>query len=106
MMLGQRSIGPMMRLGEGGSMKNRVKYLALSAMVAGSSFAVGAAPVEAHNKGRHCTRGYSKCLHPASDYDCRGGSGNGPRYVSGPFRSWGSDPYDLDSDNDGRACES
>ena len=59
----------------------------------------------AHRPGRHCTRGYSKCLHPARDYDCRVGSGDGPRYVSGPFRSWGSDVYGLDGDNDGRACE-
>jgi hypothetical protein len=42
----------------------------------------------------------------ASDYDCRGGSGNGPKY-SGPVRVTGSDPYDLDrdGDGDGKACE-
>ena len=51
-----------------------------------------------------CTPGYSPCLPPASDYDCRGGSGNGPKYT-GPVRVTGSDPYDLDRDGDGEACE-
>jgi hypothetical protein len=53
---------------------------------------------------RNCTPGYSPCLPPASDYDCRGGSGNGPEY-SGLVRVTGSDPYDLDRDGDGKACE-
>jgi hypothetical protein len=52
----------------------------------------------------NCTSGYSPCLPPASDYDCRGGSGDGPKY-SGPVRVTGADPYDLDRDGDGRACE-
>jgi resuscitation-promoting factor RpfB len=52
----------------------------------------------------NCTDGYHPCLPPASDYDCRGGSGNGPKY-SGPVRVTGSDPYDLDRDGDGKACE-
>ncbi len=85
---------------------NRVKCLVISGMlVAASSLVAGPPPAAAHRRGKHCTKGYSKCLHPASDYDCKGGSGDGPRYVSGPFRSWGSDPYGLDSDNDGKACE-
>ncbi len=53
---------------------------------------------------RNCTDGYSPCLPPASDYDCRGGSGDGPRYT-GPVQVTGSDPYDLDRDGDGEACE-
>ena len=53
---------------------------------------------------RNCTPGYSPCLPPASDYDCRGGSGNGPKYT-GPVRVSGSDPYNLDRDGDGKACE-
>lgn len=66
---------------------------------------LAAAPsAEAHRKGKHCTPGYSPCLHPASDYDCAGGSGNGPKYT-GTVRVTGSDPYDLDSDNDGWGCE-
>jgi hypothetical protein len=53
---------------------------------------------------RNCTPGYSPCLPPASDYDCRGGSGNGPKYT-GPVRVTGSDPYHLDKDRDGKGCE-
>ena len=52
----------------------------------------------------NCTPGYSPCLTPAPDYDCAGGSGNGPAYT-GPVRVTGSDPYDLDADGDGYACE-
>lgn len=40
----------------------------------------------------------------ASDVDCAGGSGDGPEYV-GPVRVVGSDPYGLDADGDGYACE-
>lgn len=47
------------------------------------------------------------CLDPAaSDYDCEGGSGDGPEYASGPITVVGDDPYDLDRDGDGTACES
>ena len=53
-----------------------------------------------------CTPGYGQCLPPAADYDCAGGSGNGPEYVRGPITVTGDDPYDLDSDGDGLACES
>jgi hypothetical protein len=53
-----------------------------------------------------CTPGYDPCIPPTSDADCAGGSGNGPTYVSGPVFVSGSDPYDLDSDNDGVGCES
>ncbi len=45
------------------------------------------------------------CVPIASDVDCAGGGGNGPAYVSGPFRVVGSDIYGLDSDHDGIACE-
>ncbi len=54
----------------------------------------------------NCTAGYKPCLPPASDYDCAGGSGDGPEYASGPIYVSGSDPYDLDSEGDGFACES
>ena len=56
------------------------------------------------DSSRNCTPGYSPCLPPASDYDCRGGSGNGPKYT-GPVQVTGSDAYDLDRDGDGKACE-
>lgn len=54
----------------------------------------------------NCTTGYRPCLTPAPDYDCAGGSGDGPRYAYGPIYITGSDPYDLDNDGDGVACES
>lgn len=54
----------------------------------------------------NCTSGYSPCLAPAYDYDCAGGSGDGPEYAYGPIYVTGSDPYDLDRDGDGVACES
>lgn len=62
-------------------------------------------PVAAPQPAATCTSGYSPCLAPASDYDCAGGSGDGPRYT-GYVTVTGSDPYDLDADGDGVACES
>jgi hypothetical protein len=45
------------------------------------------------------------CLDPnASDYDCAGGSGNGPEYT-GTVRVVGYDEYGLDADGDGYGCE-
>lgn len=57
--------------------------------------------------GSNCHPNYSgACLDPdASDYDCAGGSGNGPKYVEGPVYVEGDDPYRLDSDGDGVGCE-
>jgi hypothetical protein len=56
-------------------------------------------------KAQRCTPGYSPCLPPAPDYDCEGGTGNGPLFTGFHFVS-GSDPYGLDGcDNDGRGCE-
>ena len=49
-------------------------------------------------------QGYSPCIRPGPDVDCAGGDGDGPRYT-GPVRVTGSDPYDLDGDGDGFACE-
>lgn len=52
-----------------------------------------------------CHPSYSGCLKMnAGDYDCSGGSGNGPNYT-GPVQVYGSDPFDLDQDNDGWGCE-
>ena len=39
------------------------------------------------------------------DYDCAGGSGNGPNYVRGPIYVVGYDEFGLDGDNDGVGCE-
>lgn len=45
------------------------------------------------------------CLNPnASDYDCRGGTGNGPLYT-GRVRVVGPDIFGLDRDGDGIGCE-
>jgi outer membrane biosynthesis protein TonB len=41
----------------------------------------------------------------SADYDCAGGSGNGPNYISGPIRVLPPDPYDLDRDGNGWGCE-
>jgi hypothetical protein len=58
------------------------------------------------NLGGHCDPNYTgACLDPnASDYDCAGGSGNGPKYVQGPIRVVGNDHYQLDANGDGIAC--
>jgi PASTA domain len=46
------------------------------------------------------------CLDPAvEDYDCAGGTGNGPGYVEGPIRVRPPDPFDLDREGDGWGCE-
>jgi hypothetical protein len=52
-----------------------------------------------------CVPGYSGCLErTARDYDCEG-EGDGPEFVTGPIRVTGSDPFDLDPDDDGFGCE-
>jgi hypothetical protein len=59
--------------------------------------------------GSDCTAGYSPCLvyHGGADYDCAGGSGDGPYYTEPgvTYTVTGSDPYGLDGDNDGLGCE-
>jgi hypothetical protein len=53
-----------------------------------------------------CHPDYSgACVPIASDVDCAGGTGDGPGYAQGPFTSTGTDPYGLDRDKDGTACE-
>src|ERR1041384_7280689 len=51
----------------------------------------------------NCDPNYAgACLRPdVSDYDCAGGSGDGPYYVQGPIRVVGVDHYHLDRDGDG-----
>jgi hypothetical protein len=45
------------------------------------------------------------CLDPnASDYDCEGGSGDGPEYT-GTVTVVGPDVWDLERDGDGVACD-
>jgi hypothetical protein len=54
----------------------------------------------------NCDPNYAgACLDPSSpDYDCAGGSGDGPDYT-GYVRVVGSDHYGLDADGDGVGCE-
>ncbi len=63
------------------------------------------APPEPPRPPQDC-QGYDPCLPPGPDVDCAGGSGNGPSYVNGPVHVSGDDPYGLDGDGDGVACES
>jgi hypothetical protein len=83
-------------------MSTRTGVVALSIC----ALAAVSAPAGAHAKQK-CDPAYKgRCLKPnVSDYDCAGGSGNGPYYVSGPFRVVGYDHYRLDADHDGIACE-
>jgi selenocysteine-specific translation elongation factor len=56
--------------------------------------------------GSGCHPSYEgECLDPiAFDYDCEGGSGDGPEYV-GTVTVVGPDDYGLDFDEDGIGCE-
>lgn len=56
---------------------------------------------------KNCDPSYPDvCLHDGiGDYDCAGGSGNGPNYVDGPIRVLPPDPFGLDRDGDGSGCE-
>lgn len=64
----------------------------------------GDAPGE--SSSTDCDLNYEgECLDPtAYDYDCEGGSGNGPEYA-GEVRVVGDDPHELDRDGDGTACD-
>lgn len=61
---------------------------------------------ESEAETSECDPSYSgACLDPyASDYDCEGGSGNGPSYTGG-VAVVGDDHYGLDADGDGYGCE-
>jgi|KBSSwiStaDraftv2_1062776.scaffolds.fasta_scaffold378976_1 hypothetical protein len=56
-----------------------------------------------------CTPGYTPCLpyNAGADYDCSGGSGNGPYYTvpGAVYTVSGSDPYGLDANGNGLGCE-
>jgi hypothetical protein len=64
------------------------------------------APEPAKSPGSGCDPNYAgACLDPSSsDYDCAGGSGNGPDYT-GPVRVVGVDRFGLDRDGNGYGCE-
>lgn len=63
-------------------------------------------PEYSDSESANCDPNYDgACLDPSSpDYDCEGGSGDGPDYT-GRVEIVGSDPHGLDRDGDGVACE-
>ena len=65
------------------------------------------APVPPSGDDGDCDPSYDgACLDAsASDYDCEGGSGDGPEYT-GTVTVIGDDHFGLDRDGDGIACES
>ena len=67
---------------------------------------VGACDVSQKSPSRPCHPSYEgACLDPnAIDYDCRGGSGDGPLYT-GRVRVVGPDVFGLDRDGNGIGCE-
>jgi len=75
--------------------------LAVAALAMGVASQSGTAATQ-----RKCHPSYKlKCLDPrASDYDCIGGSGNGPKYT-GLVKVVGRDVFRLDADHDGWGCE-
>jgi len=60
----------------------------------------------AEEEASECDPNYSgACLDPSAyDYDCAGGSGDGPEYT-GLVTVVGEDHYGLDADSDGTGCE-
>jgi hypothetical protein len=56
---------------------------------------------------QNCDPAYpDNCLHDGiGDYDCAGGTGNGPNYVDGPITVLPPDPFGLDGNGDGVGCE-
>lgn len=63
-------------------------------------------PLQPAKPPSSCDPNYTgACLNPDSpDYDCAGGSGNGPDYT-GTVHVVGTDHFDLDRDGDGVGCE-
>lgn len=57
------------------------------------------------SRSAKCSPNYSGCVPVASDVDCKPGSGNGPKYTTGPKKVLKKDIYRLDADKDGLACE-
>ena len=72
-----------------------------------STKALGAARATGTTKkAAACHASYSPCLTPGvGDYDCNGGGGDGPNFVTGPVQVHGSDPFGLDTDGDGVGCD-
>jgi uncharacterized iron-regulated membrane protein len=72
---------------------------------AAKAAAAKAAAAKAAAQAQSCDPNYSGCLDPnADDYDCEGGSGDGPNYT-GTVKVIGYDEYGLDADGDGYGCD-
>lgn len=80
--------------------------IAAAAAVLALPAAADAAAQPTGSTARKCHPSYKlKCLNPnAYDYDCIGGSGNGPLYT-GLVKVVGPDVFRLDTDHDGWGCE-
>ncbi|HEX5527901.1 MAG TPA: hypothetical protein VFX44_11990 [Solirubrobacterales bacterium] len=87
--------------------RHRQAMRRLHAREARRAAAAARAEETAEAEASECDPNYSgACLDPyASDYDCEGGSGNGPDYT-GEVTVIGVDHYGLDADGDGIGCES
>lgn len=84
--------------------------LALASALTGSTALMSAVGVtrSAQAAAQSCTPGYTPCIsNKASDVDCYGGSGNGPRYTRPGvvYRVTGRDRYGLDANHNGQGCE-
>lgn len=68
--------------------------------------AAAARTEEAEEESSECDPNYvGACLDPSAyDYDCEGGSGDGPLYT-GTVTVVGEDHYGLDLEGDGIGCE-
>jgi hypothetical protein len=75
------------------------RYVGSPPAGSGGGGAAGGAP-DGGGSGRGCEPGYSPCLPVAGDLDCA----DIPA-ARKPIRVTGSDPYRLDGDGDGLACE-
>jgi hypothetical protein len=84
----------------------RVSAAIVSLTLASAVVAAPASPAGAAKRPKKCHPSYGgACLDPnTSDYDCLGGSGNGPKYT-GRVRVVGPDVFRLDADHDGWGCE-
>lgn len=87
--------------------RRAMRHLRAEAAQQRAAAAARAEEATAETEASECDPNYSgACLDPyASDYDCAGGSGNGPDYT-GEVTVVGVDHYGLDADGDGIGCES
>ena len=81
-------------------------FSVLAALLFAIALAFGTSPGAPAAAKKRCHPSYKlKCLDPnASDYDCIGGGGNGPKYT-GLVKVVGPDVFRLDADHDGWGCE-